>query len=95
MVVMVVMVASVPRCLGAGWRGVQANMGALVSTIMLTALFAMPLAIGKEEWIRFYGDNRAPTCDELNLWGLDNATVGVKIGAGACLCMLSCATHLA
>ena len=58
----------------------QANMGALVSTIMLTALFAMPTSIGKEEWTQFFGQCRAPTCDQLNTWGLDNATSGVKIG---------------
>ena len=63
----------------------QANMGSLVSTIMLTALFALPVCIGNEEWTQFHGRYRPPTCDELNLWGVDNVTSGsgVKIGLGA------------
>ena len=55
-------------------------MGALVSTIMLTALFAMPMCIAEEEWIKFFGKYRAPTCDQLNQWGVNNVTSGVKIG---------------
>ena len=55
-------------------------MGALVSTIMLTALFTIPLTIAAEEYDRFYASHLVPTCEQINLFGTGNATSGVLVG---------------
>ena len=55
-------------------------MGALVSTIMLTALFTIPLTIAREEYAYYYASHRVPACEEINRFGTGNTTTGVLVG---------------
>ena len=55
-------------------------MGALVSTIMLTALFTIPLTVAAEEYDRFYAAHLVPACEDINRFGTGNTTTGVLVG---------------
>ena len=62
----------------------QVNMMALITTLMLGAVYAVPLTVTQHEVIELMGDGLGASCEDLETFGLNNVTNGSFIGKYGC-----------